>query len=85
MDGLNLGVDHEQSKRLVAHWHTRWAGCKTEMDQLEIELEKCLDFIRHLADSVPEKSNLEHWNWQALACDTLREITTGSQPLVKDE
>jgi hypothetical protein len=35
MEELNLGADWEQSKRLVAHWHDRWAKAQLEVDWYE--------------------------------------------------
>jgi len=45
-DGLNLGADWEQSKRLLQHWHDMWAKVTAERDRLQAEQKDLYDLRR---------------------------------------
>lgn len=37
---LNLGADHDQSKRLVNHWHNMWAKSQSALEAANAENKK---------------------------------------------
>lgn len=55
-------------------WKDLAEGWEKAAKSYKAQLDGAIQFIEKLADSQPEKDNLEHWNWQALACETLKDL-----------
>ena len=55
---LNLGADHEQSKRLVSHWHDRWAKTAASYKVLSEEYDA-------LAEKLKDAEKIRSWAKEA--------------------